>query len=1740
MKRIQQLILLLLLSVVSAKAQDRIYSFTGNVDNDLATGNDGTISGTVTYIADRFGAPNAAVSIGGANSSINFGVMDSLNGVNNFTIAAWFQRAPAGYQRAMYSNGTKLFAYLDVGGNTTNVYHTCTQPLATGYLTVPGSTTVFSSIPVGQWFHFALVLRNGWLYSYINGSLYSTAAFNGATCAANGDFILGEAVPNIAAANNWLGGVDDLFILSEGLTSTQVDSIKNLPNPCSAYIPITTQPSNVTVTTNSTVQFSTASTGFGLSYQWQSSIDDGLTYTNLVANSTYSNVNTATLSVAAQDSLNGRLFRAEITDGFCTVFTNPARLSYPIKVDWLFTGSTNSTTGTNPFVSMVPSGTIAPTYVADRFGNPSSAYSITRFLTYENVTTSNLNFLANTREFSFSAWYLVANNATLMYCPGGPNAIFRASVNGALAQQPIFEFNTGSNISSVINSNGNNTATQWRHFVVTFKQGVAKMYVNGLLVSQSICSQKKMPSSFSSFAITNTYVSTNYFLNGSFDDVTVCNWVMTQSEIDSLYNAPNPCQSVIPITAQPSDVYLDAAATTTFSVATSASGVTYQWYRSTDNGANYSIVTDGGAFSGATTATLTVVADTSFAQNRFRCHLSNGASCTGLQSYAARLHVSKPIKEVLYPLDAGSANEVLGSGMNGSIFGTVNAVADRFGTSNGAMRMNNGSYVSIGNPAFVNASNELTFNGWFRKEENNTKFFMSKTNTFLVRQDLAATFNGTASPSLSASGLAVWQNIPDSAWYMQTLVFKNGTMNSYVNGVLVASASSTNFVTETSADNLVFGGKIGQIAPSPNPTFGIDDIYLGNRAWTSTKVDSVYQATRACNVQWATQPTTAQLYYNDTITLTATPSLVGTLVWQVSTDNGATYSNLSNAAPYSNVNTGTLTIAATPNIDGNLYRLLLTTPNCSAASNSAAVKLTKDVAYNFNNQTPQNILGTNNQGTLSPGVTYSTDRFNNDSAAISVDAASNYMLIGNLAWLNEASQFSYVGWYKKPTSPTATGELFSVKARNNWTANQEPNEYLRAYLSNNVIFARASNATAGIVDPLPYTNVNPNEWFQFAYIVDYPSFKIYINGKLYAQQTLTKPLMNITSGMDIVPDGALIGAYHNTAQPSWSSDIDDIYISSKALTVAQLDSMRALPNPCPASTSNTTTPANMLICNGATAELSVRNTGVNYNWYDAPVSGNLLGSGINYTTASLVSDTTFYVEAIMPGCSTVNARTPIMVDVKPIVNNATDATPTANLTLCPGQTTTLTATADSGSVVFWWDAPTAGNVLAASNSFVTPAVNSTQSFYAAVTNGTCASSNRTQVEVFVDSNKTAALSILPFSCPTNISGALYRFPLKAVSPGIVSIGTLTREAVMGDTTTILVVPNTTYTVTANDNGCLASTVVTSPAFTPDFIAVANSVCQSCAIRNNKTYTLFDIASSQKLLTVNDVNNGVNLGHLDACVNVDTAFVYGTNTFLGRNFHITPDTSSTAVLRLFFTPAEVAALQAINPSANTSSLYVTAFDGQAETPLQYDSFTVYGPFAALTEVVGNYYIDVPINGFSGFYISAQSFSAPLAVSAIDISVTNGTDYPVVHWSNAQEDNTASYVVEHSTNASQFAAIANQTATGETKYQLTHTTATEGVNFYRIKSIGKNGDVQYSNIVSTILALTEQVQVYPNPATGKITVSAKDFVQCDVISMQGKVIMTSTSKTLDIATLDNGVYFIKVKGRTSSATVKIVKQ
>ena len=158
-----------------------------------------------------------------------------------------------------------------------------------------------------------------------------------------------------------------------------------------------------------------------------------------------------------------------------------------------------------------------------------------------------------------------------------------------------------------------------------------------------------------------------------------------------------------------------------------------------------------------------------------------------------------------------------------------------------------------------------------------------------------------------------------------------------------------------------------------------------------------------------------------------------------------------------------------------------------------------------------------------------------------------------------------------------------------------------------------------------------------------------------------------------------------------------------------------------------TTPASR--CDAGTVTLQATTNAGTVNWYDAATGGSLVGTGTSFTTPSLTSTTTYYVESLNGVCSSARSAVVATVNTTPTITSTTPAT------RCGTGSVILQATASAGSTI-WYSAPTGGTPLATTNSFTTPSISATTTYYVEASTGSCTSSPRTAVVATINNVPT--------------------------------------------------------------------------------------------------------------------------------------------------------------------------------------------------------------------------------------------------------------------------------------------------------------------------------------------------------------------------------------------------------------------
>ncbi|MBI3518432.1 MAG: T9SS type A sorting domain-containing protein [Bacteroidetes bacterium] len=207
-----------------------------------------------------------------------------------------------------------------------------------------------------------------------------------------------------------------------------------------------------------------------------------------------------------------------------------------------FTGNANdlSGTGNNGMVN-------GATLVADRFGNPNSAYSFNGSTDFIQVPhNASLQFPANKMSISF--WVNYTSFAT-----NGNNDILISKQNGDGSTQVgfnVFQGSTASGNTGLLVSNGGGNfggvastslaLSQTKHIVVVYDNGNAKTYINGVSVNTGTSTATIGANTMDLLIGKANWSNPNAKpFNGILDDIRIYNRPLTDCDVDSLYNIPN-------------------------------------------------------------------------------------------------------------------------------------------------------------------------------------------------------------------------------------------------------------------------------------------------------------------------------------------------------------------------------------------------------------------------------------------------------------------------------------------------------------------------------------------------------------------------------------------------------------------------------------------------------------------------------------------------------------------------------------------------------------------------------------------------------------------------------------------------------------------------------------------------------------------------------------------------------------------------------------------------------------------------------------------------------------------------------------------------------------------------------------------------------------------------------------------------------------------------------------------------
>lgn len=412
---------------------------------------------------------------------------------------------------------------------------------------------------------------------------------------------------------------------------------------------ITSQATNVTVCSGAATQYGITAFGGGLAYQWEISVNGCAgTWNNLSNTAPYSGVNTNTLIIATTTSLmNGYVYRCRVT-GTCAPSANSNCYLLTVNTPVSITAQPlNSVvcTGSSTSFTVAASGT-TPSYQWQESTNGGTTWNnISNGGIYSGAATNTLTLTGVTAGMSANQYRVIVGGAASCGNVNSNAGILTVqtapAISGSPANSTVY---TGNPTAFSVTAVGTGVTYQWQ---------LSTGGCNGIWTNVPNAS----PYSGSNTA-TLTINPTSTAMSGNVYRCQVsgtCAPAATSGCGILTVNTP------VTVTSQPAASVTCSGSNTSFTVVVNGTTPAFQWQESTNGGAAWNNITNGGIYSGATTATLSISnVTTSMNGNQYRCVVTGAAPGGFVNSNPAILNITpKPVISASLPAILAGQQSVL-------------------------------------------------------------------------------------------------------------------------------------------------------------------------------------------------------------------------------------------------------------------------------------------------------------------------------------------------------------------------------------------------------------------------------------------------------------------------------------------------------------------------------------------------------------------------------------------------------------------------------------------------------------------------------------------------------------------------------------------------------------------------------------------------------------------------------------------------------------------------------------------------------------------------------------------------------------------------------------------------------------------------------------------------------------------------------------------------------------------------
>lgn len=626
------------------------------------------------------------------------------------------------------------------------------------------------------------------------------------------------------------------------------------------------------------------------------------------------------------------------------------------------------------------------------------------------------------------------------------------------------------------------------------------------------------------------------------------------------------------------------------------------------------------------------------------------------------------------------------------------------------------------------------------------------------------------------------------------------------------------------------------------------------------------------------------------------------------------------------------------------------------------------------------------------------------------------------------------------------------------------------------------------------------------------------------------------------------GTYTVVLQATNSGGTDDTTMTS-VITV----------KPIPTITS--TTPASR--CGTGSVTLSASASSGTISWFANASGGTALGTGTSYTTPSISSTTTYYVEVTNGGCTSSRTAVVATINTVPTISAGTVSNPST----CGGTNGSIQVTGSSGTGNLAWTGTASGSA----NGITLPHTISglgAGSYSITFTNGSGCTSTVL--------NQSLSDPSAPATPTISANG-----PISFCAGGSVI---LTSSASTGNTWST---GATSQSITVTTSGSYSVTVGTTCTATSTATTVTVHPNPSAPTISTSGSTTFCAGDSVVLTSSSNVGNSWSTGETTKSITVTTS---GTYTVTFTNTYGCFATSAGKTVTVNTPPSINGTVNGTRCNTGTVTLSASASSG---TLSWYDAAT-----GGTLLGTGTSFTTPSISSTTTYYVEATDngcTSTRTPVTATVVSDFNSSDNATVCYGGSYtyhdgtvsnnitigESHTSMYTsvggcdsnivttvsiqaIDTSVTITGTTLVANQSGaqyqwisckdgslvTGETAQSFTPSnsggymvvvTVNGCSDTSSCRAIDHSGIQEYSN--SGL-----ELSLYPNPSNGKVSlhiIGGVDNIQVSILGVNGKLLLDksyqNTAKIdFDLSDKAEGIYFFKVQVQETVKVIKYVKE